>query len=42
MLSAEARLYDAESKEIGFLTEKYKSEIVIVSSLGLLGSAIGF
>ena len=42
VLSAEARLYDAESKEINFLTEKYKSQVVIVSSLGLLSDAIGF
>ena len=41
VLSAEARLYEAESKEIAFLTEKYKSEILIVSSLGLLSGAIG-
>ena len=27
VLSAEARLYEAESKEIKFLTEKYKSEV---------------
>jgi outer membrane protein TolC len=42
VLSAEARLYEAESKEIKFLTEKYKSEVLIVSSLGLLSSALGF
>lgn len=36
VLSAEARLYDAESNEINFLAEKYKSEITIVSALGLL------
>ena len=42
VLSAEARLYEAESKEIKFLTEKYKSEVFVVSSLGLLSSAIGF
>lgn len=42
VLSAEARLYDAESKEILFLTDKYKSQVVIVSSLGLLSGAIGF
>jgi outer membrane protein TolC len=42
VLSAEARLYEAESKEIKFLTEKYKSEVLIVSSLGLLGRALGF
>ena len=40
VLSAEARLYDAESKEIQFLTEKYKSQLVIISSIGMLGSAL--
>ncbi len=42
VLSAEARLYEAESKEIQFRTEKYKSKVVIISSLGLLSNAIGF
>ena len=42
VLSAEARLYDAESKEINFLTEKYKSQVVILGSLGLLSDALGF
>jgi outer membrane protein TolC len=42
VLSAEARLYEAESKEIKFLTAKYKSEVLIVSTLGLLSSALGF
>ena len=42
VLSAEARLYDAESMEIKLLTEKYKSEVFIVSSLGLLSKALGF
>jgi outer membrane protein TolC len=42
VLSAEARLYEAESKEIKFLTEKYKSEVLVVSSLGLLSRAFGF
>ena len=41
VLSAEARLYDAESKEINFIGEKMKSELTIVGSLGLLSSAIG-
>jgi outer membrane protein TolC len=40
VLSAEARLYEAEAKEIRFLTEKYKSELLVVSSLGLLSSAL--
>jgi outer membrane protein TolC len=42
VLSAEARLYEAESKEIKFLTEKYKSQVVVVSELGLLSDALGF
>ncbi len=42
VLSAEARLYEAESKEIKLLTSKYKSQAVIVSSLGLLGGALGY
>lgn len=42
VLSAEARLYAAESKEIQFLTEKYKSELLIVSSLGLLSRSFGY
>ena len=42
VLSSEATLYEAESKEIKFLSEKYKSQLIIVSSLGLLGSALGF
>ena len=42
VLSAEARLYEAESKEIKFLTEKYKSQVLIVGSLGLLSGALGF
>jgi len=42
VLSAEARLYEAESKEIKFQTEKYKSQAIIVSSYGLLSSALGF
>ena len=42
VLSAEARLCEAESKEIKFLTEKYKSQVLIASSLGLLSAALGF
>ena len=41
VLSAEARLYDAESREIKLQTEKYKSQLVIASSLGLLSGSIG-
>ena len=41
VLSAEARLYEAESKEIDFIAEKRQSQLVIVSALGLLGPALG-
>ena len=41
VLSAEARLYEVESREIKFLTEKYKSQVLIASSLGLLSGALG-
>lgn len=36
VLSAEARLYEVESKEIHFLADKHKAELMIVSTLGLL------
>ena len=42
VLSAEARLYEAESKEINFIADKRQSQLVIVSALGLLGPALGF
>jgi outer membrane protein TolC len=42
VLSAEARLYEAESQEVNLITEKYKSQLLILSSLGLLSNAIGF
>ena len=42
VLSAEARLYEAESKEIKHLTEKYKSKVAIISLLGLFSDALGF
>ena len=42
VLSAEARLYEAESQEIKFVTEKHKAELLIASTLGLLAPAIGF
>ena len=40
VLSAEARLYEAESKEIKFLADKRKAELLIASTLGLLGKAL--
>jgi hypothetical protein len=33
-LSAEARLYDAESKEIGFVAERRKAEATILGITG--------
>ena len=41
VLSAEARLYEAESKEIEFVAEKRKSQLTILSALGLLSSNLG-
>jgi outer membrane protein TolC len=40
VLSAEARMYEAESKEINFIAERRKAELLIASSLGLLASAL--
>ena len=40
VLSAEARLYEAESKEITFLSNKHRAELLISKTLGLLSSAI--
>ena len=42
VLKAEATLYEAESKEIKFQTEKYKSKLTIVSALGLLSKSLDF
>jgi hypothetical protein len=42
VLSAEARLYDAEAKEVRFLAEKQKSELMVLSSLGILSKILGF
>ena len=42
VLSAESRLYDAESKEVNFSAEKRKSELTIVIALGLLSDALDF
>ena len=42
VLSAEARLYDAEAKEINFIAERRKAEVAILSVTGKLGSALGF
>ena len=39
VLSAEARLYEAESREIEFLAEKRRAELGIATTLGLLSPA---
>jgi outer membrane protein TolC len=41
VLSAEARLYDAESKEIQFTAEKRTSQLSLLSALGRLSSVVG-
>lgn len=41
VLSAEAQLYDAESKEIGFIAERRKAEITILATTGRLARIIG-
>ena len=40
VLSAEARLYDAESKEISFIAERRKSEVTIMALTGALSKAL--
>jgi outer membrane protein TolC len=42
VLSAEARLYDAESKEIEFNANKRNSQLTLLSALGRLSSLVGF
>jgi outer membrane protein TolC len=41
VLSAEARLYDAESKEVNFQADKYNAQLTILSALGLLSKSLG-
>jgi adhesin transport system outer membrane protein len=41
VLAAEARLYDAESKEIQFLSDQILAELSILSTLGLLAPLVG-
>ena len=41
VLAAEARLYDSEAKEINFLAERQKSQLIILGTLGLLSTAVG-
>ena len=40
VLSAEARLYEAEANEVNFLAEKQKSQLTILSTLGLLSKEL--
>ena len=40
VLSAEARLYDAESKGINFQADKYKAQLTVLSVLGLLSKSL--
>ena len=41
VLSAEAQLYDAEAKEIGFIAERRKAEVTILGVTGKFASALG-
>ena len=41
VLAAEARLYDSEAKEINYLAERQKSQLIILSALGMLSAAVG-
>lgn len=41
VLSAEAQLYNAEAKEIGFIAERRKAEVTILGVTGTLASALG-
>jgi outer membrane protein TolC len=41
VLAAEARLYDAESKEIGFIAERRKAEITLLATAGTLSRIFG-
>ena len=41
VLSAEARLYDAESKEIGFVAERKKAQVTILGATGVLTKVLG-
>jgi outer membrane protein TolC len=41
VLSAEARLYDAESKEIQFIASKRIAELTVLSAIGRLSSLVG-
>lgn len=40
VLSAEARLYEAESKELIFYTDKLKAQLRVAGALGLISSAL--
>jgi outer membrane protein TolC len=40
VLSAEAKLYEAESKEINFAADRQRAQVQIVGALGLLSKAL--
>ena len=40
VLSAEARLYDINAKQVNYLSDKRKAEIAVLSGLGLLSEAL--
>lgn len=41
VLSAEARLYDAESKGINFVADRRNAQLTVLSTLGLIGPSLG-
>ena len=41
VLSAEARLYQAEANEINFFADKLKAELTISAALGILSDSVG-
>ncbi|MDA9989517.1 TolC family protein [Paracoccaceae bacterium] len=41
VLSAEARLYDAEAKEINFTADKRTSQLTVLSAIGRLSAVVG-
>ena len=41
VLSAEARLYEAQAQEINFLASKRKAELTILAAIGKLGLVLG-
>jgi outer membrane protein TolC len=41
VLSAEARLYEAESKEINFTAQKRKAQLAVLGALGVIATSLG-